>query len=344
MQESMPGATPGGGPRSSPMPGPSLIAAFVIALLVLVSCTESFSPRPVGSIKLLPDTANLEPGQTSVHEMRVLDDRGEPLPGDRTERIVWTVSDTSLASIQTDGTNLRVTAKAVGAVVLRAALGDARRSFRVWVRRQGLARIEMEPSPLVVSSGGIRGFTTRLYDEQGQEMPHYAFRLSWRVADEQLATVQQETAVANQVRLVGNAAAQGSGGLSGTTKVLAIVSGVVQGFDLRITLEPTPHDAAPTVEVVSSSSLRITWRTDYESDTGYEIERADGSEGPWAHVAFTGAGAFFPRFDTTYVDTGLPANAARHYRIRSCNEFGCSVEPSPVGAGTTSAAQARQRR
>src|SRR5690606_5478704 len=65
------------------------------------------------------------------------------------------------------------------------------------------------------------------------------------------------------------------------------------------------------------SEVSVSW-TDVAEETGYELERRQGSGGSWLGVASTGAN------QTTFADTGLTANTEYRYRIRAFNDAGFS--------------------
>jgi len=314
----------------------SVLLGLLACLVVAVSCTDRFSPRAVGDIRLRPDSAHLEPGETSVHQVVVFDEDFREMPAEWLPRIDWTLYRPELATLEIDADELRITAHARGKGYLTAELGMVKRGFNVFVRPPGLARIEIEPDPVILSTSGSLWVTTHLYHVDGHEMDPADFRLSWAVADTTLATVPFQNAASDGiVRVVGNHVQGYEAGKPGKTSFRARVSGETALFDLLVTLEPTPSVDAPSVEVEPPSALTVAWLKTFEARDGYEVERAIDVSGPWAHLTYTGSAAWAPYFDTTYTDTGLPPNTTYYYRVRGCNKHGCAVAPSPVGSGTT---------
>lgn len=298
---------------------------LVAGLTTLTACIDDQSPSVVGEITLHPDTADLAVGETSVHRISVLDQRGDPMPAEWPPRVEWTLADPSRADLEVDGDELRVTAKVKGSVLVEGQLGNVERRFRLWAHPLGLTEIAVEPDPVVLGAGGrARRLAIRLYDADGQEMNPLDFRLSYQVEDTTLAVVTSLPAVRAPRE-----------DRTGTTRLVALASGMTGTADIVVTLEPGPLDDAPSAEATSMSEVALSWSSSIEARSGYEVERANDAAGPWGHLASTAYKASYPWLDTTYVDAGLDPGATYYYRVRPCNQHGCSVEPSPVGSGTT---------
>jgi RHS repeat-associated protein len=72
--------------------------------------------------------------------------------------------------------------------------------------------------------------------------------------------------------------------------------------------------AAPTsltAIAVSSSQINLTWTDNSTNETGFEVERATSSSGPWTLLTTTAAGA------VSYQSTGLSASTTYYYRVRA---------------------------
>lgn len=95
------------------------------------------------------------------------------------------------------------------------------------------------------------------------------------------------------------------------------------------TLTPAPVipaiPAAPTVGGATTTSLTASW-TAVTGATSYRVERAASVGGPWTELAQPTA--------SPYVNSGLTASTAYHYRLRACNTSGCS-STSASATGTT---------
>ncbi len=91
--------------------------------------------------------------------------------------------------------------------------------------------------------------------------------------------------------------------------------------------------AAPTgltATAVSSTSINLAWTDNSTNETGFKIERATVSTGPWSQRATTGAN------NTAYSDTGLTASTTYYYRVSAAGASGYSAT-SNVASVTTQA-------
>ncbi len=95
-----------------------------------------------------------------------------------------------------------------------------------------------------------------------------------------------------------------------------------------------PPPTAPsnlTVGNATTSSLTLNWTDNSSNETGFRIERAGSSNGPWSFLTNVGAGV------QTYTNTGLASSTTFYYRVFSYNGNGTS-SPSNTASGTTLAA------
>lgn len=94
----------------------------------------------------------------------------------------------------------------------------------------------------------------------------------------------------------------------------------------------TTPDVSPTAPsdlaaaVTDSSHIVLTWSDNSNNETGFVVERLDGSD--YVPIATVDAGI------TTYSDTGLPADTDFTYRVRALNEVGPSAYSNAITAHT----------
>ena len=99
----------------------------------------------------------------------------------------------------------------------------------------------------------------------------------------------------------------------------------------------TPPPTAPatptgaTANATSSSAIDVTWVDQSNNETGFDVERAMGSSGPFVLISTTPADA------TTFTDQGLAPATQYCYRIRAINNTESSNYTSQVCATTQSA-------
>lgn len=96
---------------------------------------------------------------------------------------------------------------------------------------------------------------------------------------------------------------------------------------------PPPTPEAPTVNVVSDTSLSLSWTAVVDNGgsgmNGYRVERSLDSTN-WSYLTFVGNGG------TSYADTGLTLGTTYYYRLRAKDIAGNMSEFSAAGSATTS--------
>jgi hypothetical protein len=87
---------------------------------------------------------------------------------------------------------------------------------------------------------------------------------------------------------------------------------------------PTGLKATP----VSRSQINLTWTDNSNNESGFKIERATSSSGPFQPIATAGANA------TSYSSTGLARNTTYYYRVCATNDGGDSGYSNTASAKT----------
>ena len=98
-------------------------------------------------------------------------------------------------------------------------------------------------------------------------------------------------------------------------------------FPPAITVPVAPSSLIAT-SPASSNSISLSWNDNSDNETGFRIERAASSSGPFTEIVVVGAGS------TTYTNTGLAASTTYHYRVRAYNSAGSSAYSNPASATT----------
>jgi hypothetical protein len=100
--------------------------------------------------------------------------------------------------------------------------------------------------------------------------------------------------------------------------------------DFHGTLAPQPPSEPTDLEATKDGSSRINlkWTDSSDDETRFEIERSTGSQGEWGQIAATDPNT------TTFGDLGLSPATIYSYRVRACNDVGCSLF-SDVAEATT---------
>jgi hypothetical protein len=81
---------------------------------------------------------------------------------------------------------------------------------------------------------------------------------------------------------------------------------------------------------VSSSQINLSWADNSSNETGFKIERATSSGGPWSQIATVGVNV------KTYSNTGLTASTTYYYHVHAYNTAGDSAACNTASATTQS--------
>ena len=82
---------------------------------------------------------------------------------------------------------------------------------------------------------------------------------------------------------------------------------------------------------VSSSQINITWQDNSSDESGFMVQRASSSSGPWTQIGIVGSNV------TSCAHTGLTASTTYYYRVCAYNASGNSVFSSVTSAVTPAA-------
>src|SRR4030042_595233 len=94
------------------------------------------------------------------------------------------------------------------------------------------------------------------------------------------------------------------------------------------TLPSAPSSLSATA--ASSSQINLTWADNSSNETGFKIDRATSSTGPWSQIATVGANV------TSYQNTGLTASTTYYYHVHAYNTAGDSAASNTDSATTQS--------
>lgn len=113
-------------------------------------------------------------------------------------------------------------------------------------------------------------------------------------------------------------------------KYISNTGAVIDSFTITKNMTSPSLPNAPTnltANAVSSSAINLSWTDNANNETGFDIERSlNGTN--WNQIATTGINT------TSYSDSGLTANTAYYYRVRSRNNLGASTYTNTSSATT----------
>jgi len=84
-----------------------------------------------------------------------------------------------------------------------------------------------------------------------------------------------------------------------------------------VTTPNAPSSLSATA--ASSSQINLSWADNSSNETGFKIERATSSTGPWSQIATVGANV------NSYQNTGLSASTTYYYHVHAYNTAGDSA-------------------
>ncbi len=121
------------------------------------------------------------------------------------------------------------------------------------------------------------------------------------------------------------------------TRVVPVSSGVVRvevtcqamADTARLTVQLFPEQPDSLVVTArSTDTLELGWRDNSDTETVFEIDRRRDGDAAWALADSVGADS------TTWLDGGLDVFTTYSYRVRACNDAGCSDYTDPDSATT----------
>lgn len=125
-------------------------------------------------------------------------------------------------------------------------------------------------------------------------------------------------------------------GRKGTVSPFSNVAGATTGTSVPTpTPTPAPTPAAPSAlaaSAASSSQINLSWSDNSSNETGFKVERATSSAGPWGQVGTTPA--------SSYSDAGLAGSTTYWYRVRAYNTSGDSGYSNSASATTSASTTA----
>jgi hypothetical protein len=138
--------------------------------------------------------------------------------------------------------------------------------------------------------------------------------------------------------LSANATSCSNTGLTASTtyyyRVRASTSSANSSYSNTASATTTGSTTAPsapsnlTGTAASSSQVNLTWTDNSSNESGFSVQRASSSSGPWSQVALAGINA------TAHADTGLSPSTSYYYRLCATNSAGASAFTATINVRT----------
>lgn len=276
----------------------------------------------VTDVEVLPSSSTLRPGGTLDLTAILRDAGGNLVPG-RTP--TWTSDDLSVATVSATGV---VTAMAVGATDIRASEDGASGAATVTVQPPGPEVATLPPTGVTGSGAAFRatvdpvGSTTTVVFEYGTDPSLTTPSVT------PPSTVSGSAGPTEVVRAV-------TGLAGGTTYYVRAVAsnslGTARG-DVVSFATPDVPTAPSGLTGTYIGGVRLSWQDNSNNETRFEIEwEYDESQGeippPPARV-YDPIGSVGP--DVSSFDDDFPVTGEQRYRVRACNDDGCSEWTPPL--------------
>ncbi len=312
------------------MPDISRRLALVCLVALAVACEDVVvAPAVVSTIEVVPADVQVTVGAGTSLSVDLKDEEGRSVSG---YQVTWTSDDDHIASVNTAG---EVSGLGSGTTTIRARVGEAEGSATVRVRGApviGLSRTSVSfsgdeggpaslPVSVAVTNQGeapLTGLQTAISYSAGSS--------GWLSAT--LAGSTAPTTLTLAVNLAGlepgeyRADATVS---SGSTPAEPVVIGV----QLEVREAPAAPPAAPSGLSASGglTSIQLSWTANSDDETEFRVHRRTGS-GSHQQIATVGAGV------TAFTDSDVVPGITYGYRVRACNDHGCSVLSAEATAST----------
>lgn len=346
----------GVGVRSTrPVPARRRIArgVTVACLLPLAAGCEDVvvAPAAVSTIQVVPADVQVSVGGDTELSADLQDEAGRSLSG---HQVTWTSDDPAVATVNATG---RVTGAGSGTTTIRARVGGV----------EGSATARVLAAPVISLDRSSVGFTG---DEGAGAPPPVNVGIT-NEGEAPLTGLQ--AAVSYSGGTSGWLSATVAGTAAPSSLTLAVtLSGLEAGeYRADVTVSSSSTQAEPVVlpvllevrEVLIQggppetpsglsatgglTSIELSWTANSDDETEFRIHRRTGS-GSHQQIATVGAGV------TSFTDSDVEPATTYGYRVRACNEHGCSslsaeatasliVPPPPAPTNLHVAMNQRQR-
>jgi len=329
----------GGRVRSSlPRPGAWRVSRGV-ALACLVpwaaGCEDVVvAPATVSTVEVVPAAVQVPVGENTALSADLKDEAGRSISG---HPITWTSDDDRIAAVNASG---QVSGAGSGTTTIRARVGGV----------EGTATVHVLGAPVIALSRSSVGFSA---DEGASPPPpvdvgvtndgeapltglqaatsYSAGASGWLSVN--LASTTAPTTLTLAVNVAGLQPGEYRADVTvsaGSTQAAAVTLPVA--LEIREVVGTPPATPSGLSASGSLTSVQLSWTANSDDETEFRIHRRTGSSGSHQQIATVGAGV------TSFTDSDVEPATTYGYRVRACNDHGCSSLSSEATASTGVAA------
>ncbi len=321
--------------RTSPL----LVVAAMGAPLI-TSCQDVVVlPAEVAAVRVVPDQARLSIGQTVTLTAELEDPQGRTVRGHPVE---WITDDADIASVDAHGL---VAGDRSGTTTIRARVGSSEGVATVRVLIPASVVLSNTSASFTMNSGGPPPPDQEIAITNGGEDDLTGLMASIRYDDSSSgwlsASLSSSTAPASLTISARTAPDLPAGEYQATVHVAAATLESEATLAVSLEVRPVPQRDPPPapnlrVENVEAGEITIAWDPGGEAVTEFRVERRSTDDG-FQELARVAADR------TTFADRSVEPDTRYTYRVRACNESGCSDYSNNVQVATIPAAPTNLR-
>jgi hypothetical protein len=311
------------------------IPLVAVSLLVVGACEDVVvRPVEVETIQIVPGEAQVSVGGTVQMSALLRDEQGRTVTG---HPILWTSEDPAIATVSSTGS---VEGLGSGSTTIRGQAGAA----------EGTAMVRVLTAPAIVLSSSSVEFAVgarspppapvdiAITNTGEMELTGLEVAVSYSpgASGWLAATLSGTTAPATLT--VGVAGSSGlAPGVYEATVLVSATSAPGGAVPLAVSLEVEEEGDPPlapsdlSAQLIGPGQIALSWTAQDEAASEFRIERRLGGS-TFQTLATVDADS------TTFVDTGLAPHVRYTYRVRACNDAGCSEYSNEATAITPPAA------
>lgn len=307
-------------------PGHRIALVALGAVALSAACEEVVvEPAAVKAILISPQEAETVVGNSIQLSAEAFDADDQPLSG---YSISWSVDDESIATVDGSG---RVSGVSSGATNVRASVGSVEGMASLAVRNAASIDVDRSSLSFAANVGGSTPPAAQVRIENGGqgELAGLGTSTSYDGNSGWLSTSLSGSRAPATLTVTASPGNLGPGRYNATIRVTADDadnSPVSIAVSLEVLQRPVPSRPSGMSASYRDGGIRVEW-SDPSHEDDLRIQRRVGSDS-YQQIATVGANV------TRYDDSAVQADRRYTYRIRACNQTGCSDWSGEAGTVT----------